>query len=179
MSPLYPSLNTLDALIEVVDQQDTPLLLMSASEAQRLRLPYRAILVAIRDSHGKVLLRRRKTKKREETAEWELSCACTVPAGISREETALTALAKEWNLRGIGLSQGTPWLPCPENGNTFTHLYLTVGIKHFITTVPKDGSETLLVDQEELQGLFSHFPDSLSPDLLWALKGRHPSEYLA
>ena len=112
-----------DELIEVVDDFDEPVLVVSAFEARRQKLRRRVILVLLHDTSGKLYLQRRGKQKTTYPGLWDVSASGHVRAGEAREDAARRELYEELGVKASGMAYLTAYATSPEHGNTFVTLF--------------------------------------------------------
>ena len=156
-------------LIEYTDAADRRLLVAPAEEADRLGLIRRVVGVVLRDPEGRCYIQRRAAQLPLFPGLWGLSAAGHVRVGEAREDAAARLLAEE---AGVHDAQLAPLAVIgPDQGHSRYHLSLFWAGPAPFSPVPHPdrASEGLWVDRHELEGIATHFPDLLTPELLWAV----------
>ena len=172
LSPYPYVLPSRERLLEVVDNKDRPLLIMPGEQALNQHLPHRKVRVALRDTKGRLLLVRPSLADGS-AGQWTLPGTRT-RAGESREDAALRALAEilgitQTEVRGTERREPSP--AC--SGKT---AFFTATLEEGAARMQTVGEgEVLFVDNDELQGLATHFPDLLMRELVQSIE----SGYLA
>ena len=156
-----PSLTS--ELVEVLDANDTPIAHLPLASAVYQKLPFRLACVALRDTHGRVHLRKRPKGDLGHHGVWDIYSA-PVPAGYSGKDTALAVLSEQARVENIQPEETARRSATREHP---AHLIL------YIAPLPKGvlappETETLAVDADELAGLVRGTPELLTPELIWA-----------
>lgn len=159
--------------IEVTDDQDRPLVIMPTNEAGRQRLRRRVVLVALYDSRGRLCLQRRSPHKLIHPGCWDLSATGHVRAGESRDEAALRELSEGLAVTGVRLRHIATLAASQATANTHVTLFEASGYRGLPIPCTDEVTEVTFTDADELQGLITHFPDLLTPALLWAAQHGH------
>ncbi|MEG2139623.1 MAG: NUDIX domain-containing protein [Bilophila sp.] len=158
------------ALIEFTDEQDRPLLLGPRSEAARLGLRHRVVGVALRDAAGRVYVRKRVASLELYPCCWDLSATGPVHAGESREGAARRLLAAGIGIREAELTQLAAFRPMQSGARLHVTFFVARSRIESPRPNPDLVSEGLFLDKDELDGLACHFPDLLTPALLWVIR---------
>ena len=154
-------------LVEVVDKNDTPLLVMPLAEAHRQELMHRSVLVLVHDTENRVYLQRRSKSKALFPGFWDLSTTGHVKAGESREGAAQRELREELGLEAdrLKLLYSVP----ADKGNGWEHVTVfSAGRAEKPRPNPDEVMEGAFHDPEELAFLVEHFSEMLTPALLFA-----------
>jgi isopentenyl-diphosphate delta-isomerase len=153
-----------DRLVEILDPQGRPLLLMPKQMALARNMPHRVVLVALRERGGRLWLTRRFEP--DNPSFLDFSARGQVLAGEARASAAARLLEETL---GLPDTQPVPLAVLPS-------LALEGARQCFLFTAVQRGgqvsfrTEGMFVDKDELAGLAEHFPDLLSPCLLWCVQ---------
>jgi len=155
-----------DRLVEILDQQGHPVLLMPKQAAVARNMPHCVALVSLCARGGRLWLTHRRRQKSGQRPCLDFSARGQVLAGEARASAAARLLAET-----LGLPDAQPVLqavlpPLAFEGARRCMLF---------TAVQRGGhvsfrAEGMFVDKDELAGLAEHFPDLLSPCLLWCVQ---------
>ncbi len=166
-------------MLEIVDNDDSPLLLTPYKEAKHL--PHRFVVLIVRDKEGKFLLWRNKKKKRAMQEAMSLLYS-HVHAGEARESVVIRLLEKHLPslllvprmaeelsiMQGITMRLQSFTAPFTgQNPMTLYTLQLTQEEKSLLN------KDLLWLDFDEMQGLATHFADMLSPSTQQLIEGKH------
>lgn len=166
----FDFMETQDELLEIVDDQDEPVLVVSAIEARRQKLLRRVVLVLLHDATGRLYLQRRSKQKIAFPGLWDVSASGHVRAGESRDDAARRELYEELGVKASGMAVLTAYTTTPEHGNT------KVTVFHATAPVAKpapDNNEVediLAVEEHELAAMVHNFSEGLTPALLWVFR---------
>lgn len=165
MLSIYPALTGIADMLEVVDSNNSPLLLMPQEQVLRLNLPHRRVLLIMQDKQGRIVLCRRPPC----LSCWGFAALCPVPAGASYEATASAALERDWALPAVPMQHKALWQPCAHNGGAFTACYVAT-LPNLLPLCPASAiAESMLLDRDEVQGMANTLPHMLAPEVHWAL----------
>lgn len=142
--------------VEYVDAENRPLLVAPLGAAAALGLPFRVAGVALRDTKGRVLVRRNAFGR------WDLSVTGIVRAGEAPEDAALREAAAALGLRGIRPVRVAERLPGGEARKRRLILFLAG------PATPVTAPDGMFLDAVELDGLIACFPELIASDLQWA-----------
>lgn len=142
--------------VEYVDAQNRPLLVAPLGAAAALGLPFCVAGVALRDTKGRVFVRRNALGR------WDLSVTGVVRAGEAPEDAALREAAAVLGLSGIRLVRVAERLPSGTAPNRRLILFLAG------PATPVTAPDGMFLDAVELDGLIAWFPELLASDLQWA-----------
>ena len=155
-----------ESLVEILDQQGRPLLLMPKQVALSKNMSHRMALASLRERGGRLWLARSRGQKPDNSHCWDFSVRGQVLAGEA-QASAVARLLKA----SLGLADAQPVqqavLP-PLAFEGAWRLTLFTVVRRGGQVSPK--AEGMLVDKDELAGLAEHFPDLLSPCLLWCVQ---------
>lgn len=159
---------TTDLRITVIDDANTPLLVMDAAEVHRQQLLHRGAGLIIRDRQHRLLLHRLPADHPLHPRCLDIAGCGHVPQDSSAEETAELFLPEE--LRGASV-QLVRLAEVPQGMGTGRE-----NVTAFEAVLPPDmimllgrNSAYFFVDHDELAALTRNYPDQLTPDLqtLW------------
>jgi isopentenyldiphosphate isomerase len=105
VSPFRPEPR--DELVDVVDEHDRVLRVVTRAEMRRERLRHRCTFVVVRSSDASVLIHRRSDLKDMWPGRWDLSCGGVVGSGEAWEDAAARELAEELGISGVELVELT------------------------------------------------------------------------
>lgn len=128
------------------------------------------MFVLVYNKEGKVLLQRRAKDKVLAPGKWDISAATYVGAGEALESAAVRVLQKELNLTSIRLSYLQSQQEKISDATLWISLYTANVGNTPLSPNPLDVQDILFVDKEELLSLYEHFPEMLTPILIWAIK---------
>lgn len=171
----YSQLPHADDLIEVIDAEDKPFLLMPKASVLAQSLSHRVVLVALRNHEGRILVTHRSTFSETESI-WGLSASTRVRAGESRVAAALRALHTDAGIAATQLVYGAAKAPAPSGIKAFDVLHITLFIAEaadcHTSRESEKNTDSMFLDKDELEGMATHFPEMLSADLLWAVNAK-------
>jgi isopentenyl-diphosphate delta-isomerase len=155
-----------DRLVEILDQQGRPLLLMPKQTALTRNMPHRVALVLLRGRGGRLWLARGPRQNADSPPCWDFSARGQVLAGEARAGAAARLLEKALGLPDTQPVQQAVLPPLAFEGARQCILF---------TAAQRGGQVAshaagMFVDQDELAGLAEHFPDFLSACLLWCVQ---------
>ncbi len=152
-------------LVEIVDLNERPLLVMPAAEAQRQQLRHRRVSVLFFDAGERLLLTRGPATPSRKATAWDLPAQGPVFAGEARQDAALRLLREQLGLERPRVAA------CPPVARPFSRL-TTVFRADAAHERPRlaAGMECLFADVDELAALVSEFSEMLAPSLLHALE---------
>jgi isopentenyl-diphosphate delta-isomerase len=155
-----------DRLVEILDQQGRPLLLMPKQVALARDMPHRVALVSLRERGGRLWLTRSARQKPDNSRYWDFSARGQVLAGEARTSAAARLLQEVLGLPDTQAEEQAVLPPLAFEGARQCILFTAVlrGAQHPFL------AEGMFVDKDELDGLAEHFPDLLSPCLLWCVQ---------
>jgi isopentenyl-diphosphate delta-isomerase len=153
--------------VEVVDELDKPLCILSLKEANKQFLYHRTIVLFIFDARGKVLLRKRDADAEFYPGRWDVSLTGHVRAGESRNEAASRRLRRKMGLRVNRLVRRHEIPASSTNQNHFTTVFSTVcsdrdaGLKDLL-----ERDKAMFVDRDELESMAANHRETLTPYLV-------------
>ena len=159
-----------DELIEVVDEHDEPVLVVSALEARRQKLRRRVILVLLHDAQGRLYLQRRGEQKSAYPGAWDVSASGHVRAGEAREDAARRELYEELGVRASGMAYLASYATTAEHGNTQVTLFHATAPAARPAPDNKEVTDVLAVEEHELAAMVNNFGEGLTPALLWVFR---------
>lgn len=177
MCSTYVHLPPAEELIEVIDANDQPFLLMPKAEVLTQGLAHRIVLVALRQQGGRILVTQRTQdtgSDSESAAVWGLSASTRVRAGEARMDAALRVLHHDIGVHDAQLLPGAGKAPRIPALKPFDRLHLSLFIAETpasnpLFAEPEKNAGVMFLDKDELQGMAQHFPEILSDGLLWAI----------
>ena len=154
-----------DRLVEVVDQLGRPFLLMPRQTALDRNMPHRVALVSLRERGGRLWLTKLRPRPDNPPC-WDFSARGQILAGEARTSAAARLLEET-----LGLPETQPVQQAVLPSLAFEGARQCI----LFTAVQRGGhlsfrAEGMFVDKDELAGLAEHFPDLLSPCLIWCLQ---------
>ena len=170
ISDSFDFTETQDELIEVMDEHDEPVLVVSALEARRQKLRRRVVLVLLHDTRGRLYLQRRAKQKTTYPNLWDVSASGHVRAGEAREDAARRELYEELGVRASGMAFLTAYATTPEHGNTQVTLFHATAPAARPAPDNKEVSGVLAVEKHELAAMARDFAEGLTPALLWVFR---------
>ena len=94
-----------DELVDVVDEHDRVLHVVSRREMRDERLRHRTVFIAVTNSSGDVLVHRRADHKDVWPGRWDLAAGGVLAAGELYDEGAVRELAEELGIVGVPLQR--------------------------------------------------------------------------
>lgn len=155
-------------ILEVLDSNNKPLLIMPRQQAVQQRLPLRVVLIVVRNQEGKIYIHKRSNRKSTYGGTWAVSAAGYVQAGESLEEAALRELAEELSITNVAVRLAAVAYPSPSTDNSLSALFLTNPAYVLITPDPAEIASGMFVDREELASMLREMPELIAPALRWA-----------
>ena len=155
-----------DRLVEILDQQGRPLLLMPKQAAIAKNMPHCVALVSLCERGGRLWLTRGRRQKPYPQRYWDFSARGQVLAGEAQASAAARLLAETL---GLPDTQPVPHAVLPSLAFEGARRCILFTAVQRGRQVPSR-AEGMFVDQDELTGLAEHFPDLLSPCLLWCIQ---------
>ncbi|EHJ47090.1 NUDIX hydrolase [Solidesulfovibrio carbinoliphilus subsp. oakridgensis] len=150
-------------LVDIVDGQDRPLLVMPLAEAHRQGLFHRSVRVLVYDARGKLYLQKRTADTRRYPGRFDLSATGHVRAGESRHEAAARKLYEELGLRTATLTL-LDAAPANEDwGFEFVTLFSAGRTSEPLRPAPGEVAGGVFVDAAELAALTRDYRDWLTP----------------
>ena len=161
----------LEALVEISDGYDRPLLLSPLGIALRRKLPRRIVLVCLYDRHGKIFLQRRSTALARHPGLWDISVTGDVMAGESLEGAALRELRQRLGIAGARIRSVASLPYTDSEGASLSATFFRAGpCGTRPVPDPEMVCDGMTVDADELSGLVRHQQDLLTPELIWAVR---------
>lgn len=100
-----------DELVDVVDEHDNVIEVVTRREMRARVLRHRAVYIAVQGSDGRLLVHQRSFAKDVRPGAWDIAVGGVVSAGESYESAAVRELAEEIGVTGV--------TPTPIGGGTF------------------------------------------------------------
>lgn len=146
---------------------------MPKAEVLRQGLSHRGVVVAVRRGKKRILVSKQAAIANTEGV-WGLSAHTRIRAGESRLDAALRALSRHDSMDNAQLHYAASKAPVFPALSLFELQHITLFIAD-IATAPSNTSSSqetdrMFLDKDELQGMSTHFPEMLSPALLWAVR---------
>lgn len=156
-------------LIEVMDDTNRPLAVLSRDATHRQLLRHRSVQVLIFSPDNKIYLQKRDGKKEFFPGRWDVSVRTHPHVGESVYEAAIRALKEELNFETDTLTHLRDLQSCPETGFENVTLFTIPKNTQAISPNPKTVSEGYYYSREELTCLVKEFKELLTPNLvtLW------------
>ncbi len=174
LETIYPQLKDgIAELVEVVDENDNPILVMPVASVHAQRLRHRVVLTLLHDAEGRIYLQRRAKTKTLYPGRWDLSSTGHVLAGESREHAALRELNEELRVFPGKVTQIVHIPASAETDHASITLFAARLGGEMPCPNPEEVSEGLFVDPDELASMMTHFRDLLTPALLWAAENHY------
>lgn len=154
-------------LVDIVDHNDRPLLVMPLTEAHRQALPHRAVLVLVYDPAGRLYLQKRGPHKSLYPNRYDLSATGHVRAGESRQAGAARELREELGLvaKNLTLLDAVP--ASEQTGNEFITLFSAGRTAETPRPNPEEVAGGMFVDRTELAALVRDYRDCLTAGLVY------------
>lgn len=156
-------------LVEVVDDANRPLAVLSKDLVHRQLLLHRSVQVLVFNTEKKIYLQKRNQYKRFYPGRWDVSARTHPKVGESSQDAALRTLWEKLQLDvdSPHLIQELP--ACPETGFEHVTIYAVTKNVHQIVPNPDEVSEGYYYSTEELTCLIREFRELLTPNLvtLW------------
>lgn len=157
-----------EELIEILDENSRPLMVMPRSAARAQKLPYQVVLVVVRNREGNIYLHKRSDKKKSYAGLWSVSASGLVKAGEALEDGAFRELEEELGVSGVQLFYAGTAEACEATDWGRISLFLSAPANVIINPAPEEISEGMFVDEDELAALLRDMPEMLTPALKWA-----------
>ncbi len=100
-----------EELVDVVDEHDRVLRVVTRRQMRADRLRHRAVFIAVQHSDGRLLVHQRSFDKDVRPGAWDIAVGGVVAAGEDYDEAAVRELAEEIGVVGV--------VPTPIGGGTF------------------------------------------------------------
>lgn len=146
-----------DTFVEVLDNENKPLLIMPQHQAVRHNLRHRGVAVCLRNLTGHIFLHQRPVSEAH-GGQWNLAASGRVLAGESCYAAAERRLEEELGITGLQLFETTAIPASPATGNVAVALFATMKT----SAIPK-AQEGIFVDREELRAILRNFPHMVTP----------------
>lgn len=154
-------------LVDIVDQNDRPVMVMPLGEAHRQALPHRAVLVLVYDKQGRLYLQKRGPHKNLYPNRYDLSATGHVRAGESRQKAAARELQEELGLVAKTLTQLDAVPASEQTGNEFITLFSAGRLAETPRPNPEEVAGGMFVDRAELDALVRNYRDCLTAGLVY------------
>ena len=155
--------------VEVVDDQNRPLAVLSKTAVHRQLLRHRSVQIIVLDPDGKIFLQKRNNNKPFFPGRWDISARTHPQAGESTYDAGLRALKDELNLEVDHLHFLMELPAGPETGFEQVTLYTVPKNIHPVIPNTDEVAEGFYYSQEEMTCLVKEFRELLTPNLviLW------------
>lgn len=153
-------------LVDIVDANDRPLLVMPLDEAHRQGLRHRLIVVLVFNDQGKLYLQKRSMRKSLYPGRFDLSVTGHVRAGEARADAAARELEEELGLRAKTLTMVDAVPASPETGYEFVTLFSAGRLSQTPRPNPEEVDGGMFVDAAELAALVRDYRDQLTPAIV-------------
>ncbi|WP_029895174.1 NUDIX hydrolase [Desulfohalovibrio reitneri] len=160
--PLSPD----DEFIDVVDENNAPLAVLSLREAHRQTLYHRSVLVLVYNSRGKVFLQKRSLGKDRYPGRWDISATGHVRSEESLHDAAVRELYEELGISVSSLRRVGEVEAGPETGYEFVTLFSAGVVSTVLTPNPDEVLDGYFFDDSELSCLVEQFRELLTPGLV-------------
>lgn len=155
-------------LIEVLDEDARPFMIMPRAAALAQCLTYQAVLVVVRNRHEQIYIHCRSEKKNNYAGLWNVSASGFVQTGEALEDAALRELSEELGITGLPISYVATIEPSPETDWGRISLFVSSPANILINPAQEEISTGMFVDEDELAALLRDMPEMLTPGLKWA-----------
>jgi len=130
----------------------------------------KSVFVLIYNKQGKIFLQRRADNKVLAPGMWDISAATHVGADEALEAAAERVILKELNITSAALQYQRSQQVSIDEATLWCSIYTaSIGTKT-LKPNPEEVQDGLFADAEEIQSLYEHFPDMLTPVLIWAIE---------
>jgi len=166
VKPPVGSFRPSEELVEVVDDRDRPIAVMSLAETHRQRLYHRSVFVLVYDREDRLYLQRRAKTKSSYPGCFDLSATGHVQAFESRENAGIRELNEELGLSVPGLVRLASVAASPQTAFEFVTLF---SAGHFLDKPrpnPEEVEDGFFAGPDDVEDLVEHFRDLLTPALL-------------
>jgi isopentenyl-diphosphate Delta-isomerase len=153
-------------LVDIVDGNDRPLMVMPLTEAHRQSLYHRSVLILAYNPQGKLYLQKRGPQKALYPGRFDLSATGHVQAGESRLDAAARELYEELGLRAKTLTLLDTAPATRETGYEFVTLFSAGRISETPRPNPEEVAGGMFVDRTELDALVQNYRDMLTPGVV-------------
>lgn len=164
-----PTSIDVERFVEVVDDDNRPLAVLSKDLVHRQLLKHRSVQVLVFNPEKKIYLQKRNKNKRFFPGRWDVSARTHPRVGESTYDATQRVLFEELQLT-IDHPQFVRSLPaCPETGFEHVTIYSVSRNTQPIMPNAEEVSEGYYFSREELTCLIKEFRELLTPNLvtLW------------
>lgn len=138
-------------LVEVVDNGNRPLCVMSFAEVRRQNLPHRGFALWMRDRNRRFLT----VQDNEGKPGFTLFAPCQ--AGLAYADSCDELVARRWGLLPASANLLAVWPPCAENFGSFTGLCEIVLSEAMLESLANSTEGSLIADYSGLAALRKSF----------------------
>lgn len=161
----------LGRLVELLEGYGRPFMLTSLKTASRLGLLRRIVLICLKNTKGRIYLRKNTSAAPLYAGLWDVSAIGTVYAGESPADAAERELSQQLGIRGARMRVMGSLPYTDSRGSSLSATFFLAGPSP--ARPAPDASicaDEMFVDQYELEGLALHQQDMLTPELVWAVQ---------
>lgn len=158
-----------DELIEVLDENARPFMLMPRAAALAQRMAYQVVLIVVRDRQDRIYIHRRADAKKNYAGLWNVSASGFVKAGEALEDAAVRELSEELGITGLSITLVATVGPSADTDWGRISLFVSSPANILVNPDPKEISAGMFVDEDELKALLRDMPEMLTPGLKWAV----------
>jgi len=166
----YSQIPNIQELIEVIDSNDKPIMIIHKEQANLKTILHRVVALVLHNSKKQNLIIY-KTIKGSNNYILDFPTISVVRAGESRIDAALRALSPI--IKDISLIEGGNKATSPEKSNILNNLHITLFFakigNELIYYEHKNLKDSIFLDRDELIGIATHSPSLLSDMLHWAI----------
>jgi isopentenyl-diphosphate delta-isomerase len=152
-------------LIEILDENSHPFMIMPREAALAQRLPHKVALIMVRNREGQVYIHRRSEKKKAYGGLWSVSASGFVKAGEAVEDAAARELSEELGITGLPINLAATAEPTQETDWAHVNIFISNPSSVIINPDPEEISAGMFVDEDELAALVRDMPEALTPGL--------------
>ncbi len=160
---------TKDQLVEIMDDDNRPLAVLSKDTVHRQLLRHRSVQILIFNPEKKIYLQKRNNMMQFFPGRWDVSARTHPHVGESTYSAAIRTLREELNLKTDNLVRVRELEACPATGFEQITIFSISKNVQPITPNPDNVSEGYYYSREELTCLIKEFRELLTPNLvtLW------------
>lgn len=155
-------------LIEVLDENARPFMIMPRTAVLSQGLAYQVVLVVVRNREGRIYLHRRAETKEIHGGLWSVSVSGFVKTGEALEDAAARELSEELGITGLPITYVATTGPSAQTDWGRINLFVSNPTNVLLNPDPAEISAGMFVDEDELAALLRDMPEMLTPALKWA-----------